>query len=186
MTLSLLKKTVIKFFDDLKSNSALLYNKGIKFWKSLLTWKILQNWIKWCKQITAPPNAWCNIPFSQVLKFIFLSNHRTAEKFDGTKWSSLPSLNRAKVKYTEIYGQNPKYFIFSAKWSPFILLLQIWHLFWFLDILSPLCPQHLIILTNWLIIFSFSNSLAINKSILCAIPNSRVFYLLSPGFELGT
>ena len=32
-------------FVDLKSNLALLYNKGHNFWKSLLTWKIPQNWL---------------------------------------------------------------------------------------------------------------------------------------------
>ena len=28
---------------------------------------------------------------------------RTAEKFDGTTWTRLPSMNRAKVKFTKIY-----------------------------------------------------------------------------------
>ena len=31
-------------FVNLKSNSALLYIKGHNFWKSVLTWKIPQNW----------------------------------------------------------------------------------------------------------------------------------------------
>ena len=34
------------FFVDLKSYSAHLYNKGHNFWKSVLTWKIPQNWIR--------------------------------------------------------------------------------------------------------------------------------------------
>ena len=34
-----------KSFVDLKSNSALLYNKGHNFWKSVLTQKIPLNWI---------------------------------------------------------------------------------------------------------------------------------------------
>ena len=38
------KKETI-YFVDLKSNSALLYNKGHNFWKSVLTWKIPHNWI---------------------------------------------------------------------------------------------------------------------------------------------
>ena len=38
-------KTNKNKFVDLKSNSALLYNKGHNFWKSLLTWKIPLNWI---------------------------------------------------------------------------------------------------------------------------------------------
>ena len=32
-------------FVDLKFNSALLYNKDHNFWKSVLTWKIPQNWV---------------------------------------------------------------------------------------------------------------------------------------------
>ena len=35
----------INKFVDLKSNSALLYNKGHNFWKSFSTWKFPQNWI---------------------------------------------------------------------------------------------------------------------------------------------
>ena len=39
------KKEWTYLFVDLKSNSALLYNKGHNFWKSLLTRKIPLNWI---------------------------------------------------------------------------------------------------------------------------------------------
>ena len=39
------KDKIVNYFVDLKSNLALLYNKGHNFWKSLSTWKIPQNWI---------------------------------------------------------------------------------------------------------------------------------------------
>ena len=42
--LFLLKEIQFSFV-DLKSNSALLNNKGHNFWKSVLTWKIPQNWL---------------------------------------------------------------------------------------------------------------------------------------------
>ena len=90
-----LQKTITKlnyrsYFFDLKSNSALLYNKGHNFWKSVLTWKILQTENFPPKRIislssrtfiyrklsfkeikiTAPPNEWCNIPLYQSLWFL--------------------------------------------------------------------------------------------------------------------
>ena len=37
------------FRENLKSNSALLYNKGYNFWKSVSTWKIPQNWKFWAE-----------------------------------------------------------------------------------------------------------------------------------------
>ena len=46
-------------FVDLKSNSALLYNKGHNFWKSVLTWKFPQNGIF--------PYFMINITFKQDL-----------------------------------------------------------------------------------------------------------------------
>ena len=53
---------------------------------------------------------------------------------------------------------------YSAKQSHKSFLLQIWPLLLFLDTLSPLWSLHLIILTNWQIIYSFSNSLTISES----------------------
>ena len=46
-------------FVNLKSNSALLYNKGHNFWKSVLTWKFPQNGIF--------PYFMINITFKQDL-----------------------------------------------------------------------------------------------------------------------
>ena len=61
-------------------------------------------------------------------------------------------------------GQSPIFSTYSAKQSHKSFLLQIWPLLLFLDTLSPLWSLHLIILTNWQIIYSFSNSLTISES----------------------
>ena len=48
-------------FVYLKSNLALLYNKGHNFWKSLSTWKIPPNWILPYWKIISPSLKFCSI-----------------------------------------------------------------------------------------------------------------------------